>query len=130
MVMNKKLLIGIIAGLGIVLMIFNPLIMGILAIAFWIYLGVVVWKRKSIFNEKLEPGLAEKRLKMLKTFLILSGISCLVSFAAIILHNVRSDLSGIHESLYFIIAIIALYVLILLSAGGLVIFLKGQQKPV
>lgn len=124
--MNKKLLIGILAGLGIVLMIFNPVVMGILALAFWIYLGVMVWKRKSIFHTKMEPRLAEKHLKRLKAMLLLAGISFLVSIVGIIVHNVRSDLSGIEELLYFIIGITALYIFILASAGGLVIFLKGR----
>ena len=110
-------------------MIFNPIVMGILAIAFWIYLGVMVWKRKSIFHEKMEPRLAEKRLKRLEATLILAGISFLVSIVGIIVHNVRSSQSEIEESLYFIIGIMALYVFILATAGGLVIFLKGRQKP-
>jgi uncharacterized membrane protein YfcA len=128
--MNKKLLIGILAGLGIVLMIFNPVVPGILALVFWIYLGVMVWKRKSIFHEKMEPKLAEKHLKRLKAMLILAVISFLVSIDGIIMHNVRSSFSGIEESLYFYIGFIALEIFILASAGGLVIFLKGRQKPI
>lgn len=127
--MNKKLLIGLIAGLGIILTIFNPVLMGILSIAFWIYLGMLIWKRKPIFQDKMESELAKKRLNSLKVVLVLAGILCLVSIGGILLHNIRSGLAGTEESLYFFIAIIATYLFILVSACGLVIFLKGRQKP-
>lgn len=119
---------GILAGVGIVLMILNPAAMGILAIVFWIYLGVIVWKRKQIFHEKINPGLAQKLLKWLKAILILAGISFLVSMVSIIVHNIGSSLSESEKSLYFIIGITALYVFILASVGGLFIFIKGRQK--
>lgn len=125
--MNKKLLMGILAGVGIVLMILNPAAMGILAIVFWIYLGVIVSKRKQIFHEKINPGLAQKLLKWLKAILILAGISFLVSMVSIIVHNIGSSLSESEKSLYFIIGITALYVFILVSVGGLFIFIKGRQ---
>lgn len=119
---------GILAGMGIVLIILNPAVMGILAILFWIYLGVIFRKRKRIFNEKINPGTAQKLLKWLKGILILAGISSLVSIVCIIVHNLGSSLSDSEKSRYFIIGITALYVFILSSAGGLVIFLKGRQK--
>ena len=90
--MQKKILTGIIAGLGIALTIFNPMVMGVLAIATWIYLIVMVRKKKTnIFHDQMEPGLAERRLKRLKAFLIIAVILCLVSIAGIIVHNVRHD---------------------------------------
>lgn len=128
--MNKKLLMGILAGAGIVLIILNPAVMGFLAIVFWIYLEVIAWKRKRIFHEKINPGLAEKLMKRLKAILILAGISCLVSVVGIIVHNVGSSLSESKKFLYFIIGITALYVFILASAGGLFIFIKGRQKSI
>ena len=127
--MKKKLLIGVIAVLGIALMIFNTVVMGVFAIATWIYLVLTVRKRKTdIFHDQMEYGLAEKHLKRLKALLVVAGISILVSIAGIIGHNVRSGLTNIEESLFLIIGLGALYVLILSTAGALVIFLKGRQK--
>ena len=129
--MKKKLLTGIIVGLGIVLTIFNPVVMGVLAIATWIYLIVMVRKRKtSLFHDQLEPGLAERRLRSLKTYLIAAGILSLVSIAGIIAHNVRHDLVEIEGSISFYIGIVALWLFILATAGGLFIFLKGRKKAI
>ncbi|MFC2125494.1 hypothetical protein ACFLU5_11850 [Bacteroidota bacterium] len=129
--MKKKILIGIIAVLGIALTIFNPVVIGVLAIATWIYLLLIVRKRETgIFHDQMEPRLAERRLKRLKAFMILAGISCLVSIAGIIVHNVRSGLSEIEEPISFYIGIVALYLFILATAGGLIIFLKGRQKAI
>ena len=116
------------ALLGIVLMIFNPLIMGVLAIAIWIYLAVMIRKRKRIFHEQIEPGSAEKLSKRLKTTLIVAAVSCLVSIGGIIVHNIRSSRSESEESFYFIIGIVALYIFILATAGGMAILLRGRQK--
>jgi len=127
--MKKKLLIGIIGVLGIALTIFNPTVMGVLAIATWIYLVLIVRKKKiDIFQDQMEPRLAERRLKRLKAFLLVAGISVLVSIASIIVHNVRSGLSDIEEPISFYIGIVTLYLFILATAGGLIIFLKGRQK--
>lgn len=129
--MNRKLLTGIIIALGIVLTIFNPIIMGVLAIPTWIYLVLMVRKRKtSIFHDQMEPRLAERHLKRLKVFLIVAGIMCLVSIAGIIVHNVLHGLSEIEESISFFIGIVALWVFIIAAACGLVIFLKGRKKTI
>ena len=129
--MRKKLLNGILIGLGAVVMLWMAFPFGmILALAFWIYLGVIFWKRKRVFYEDIEPGLAKKQLKRLKILIIASGISFTVALVGIIMHNVRSGLSETEESLYFFIGIVAMYLFILASAGGLVIFLKGRQKPI
>ena len=129
--MNKKLLNAILILLGIVVLIISAFPIGmILALGFWIYLGVIVLKRKSIFHEELEPGLIEKLSKRLKAMMILAVISFLVSIVGIIMHNVRFSLSKIEESLFFFIGIVALYLFIFASAFGLFIFLKGRQKPI
>ena len=128
--MNKKLLNGILVGLGVVVMLFMAFPWGmILALAFWIYMGVMVRKRKLVFHDKMEPGLAKKHLKRLKTFAIAAGISFLFSIAGIIVHNVLSGLSQIEEPILFYIGVGALWVFIIVTAGGLVTFLKGRQKP-
>ena len=129
--MNKKLLIGKIAALGLVYLILNFLTTGVFALATWIYLVFMVRKRKSsLFHEQMEPKLVESNLKRLKVFLKVAGITFLVAIAGIIAHNVLSGLSEIEEPISFFIGIGALLVFIIATAGGLFIFFKGRQKSI
>ena len=100
-----------------------------LALAFWIYLGVLFWKRKRVFHEEIEPQLAKKQLKRLKILSIVAGISFIIAVVGIVTHNVQSSLPDTKESLYFFIGIIVSYIFILTSIVSLVIFLKARQKP-
>ena len=99
--MNKKLLVGIIAlfivcvGLfiaGINRIIhpaFSTLGLVLAPIGVWIYLAWGVRKKKTkIFHDKMEPGLAERRLKLLKVFLRVGWVSFVVAIISAILHNV------------------------------------------
>ncbi len=128
--MKKKLLIGIIVVFGIVAAIFMSTLIAGALIAVWIYLVWMVWKKKTdIFHDQIEPKLAERRLKMLKVFLLVAGISFAVFIVGVILHGVLGALLEIEEELVsFFIAISALYVFIIATIGGLVIFLKGRRK--
>ena len=78
--MKRKLKIGTIVVFGIaaaiaLAMLLAMLIAGAL-IAVWIYLVWMVRKKKTnIFHDQMEPKLAERRLKRLKTFLLVAGIS-------------------------------------------------------
>lgn len=129
--MKKKLLHGILIGLGVVVMLWMAFPFGmIFSLAFWIYLGVMYRKRKSVFHEEIEPGLAKKQLKRLKILIIAGGISFTIAIGGIIMHNVRSSLLETEEHLYFLIGFVALYLFIFVSAGGLVLFIKGKQKPI
>lgn len=129
--MNRKLRIGIIVVLGIAITVINPLISGILAVIAWVYLVRLVRKQKnSVFNDQMESKISEWHLKRLKAFLIVAGLSFLVFVVSTIVHNVLHRLSGIEESVFFIIALVALLVFIIATAGGLAIFLKGRQKPI
>ena len=129
--MNKKLLIGKIAVVGIVFLILNFLTTGLLAIATWIYLILMVRKRKTcLFHEQIVSKLAENRLKRLKAFLKVAGITFLIAIFGIIVYNVLSGLSKIDEPISFFIGIGALFVFIVATTGGLVIFLQGRQKPI
>ncbi len=95
----------------------------------WIYLAFMVWKKKAkIFHDQMEPKLAERRLKRLKAFLLVAGISLAVAIVGVILHNALYALSGIEEPVWFLIAISALYLFIIATIGGLVIFLKGRRE--
>ncbi len=137
MIINKKLLIGIIV-LFVVLVIaaaiirpmFIPFVLGLALIVVWIYLVLMVRKKKTdIFHDQMEPKLAERRLRRLKTFLLVAGISLAVAIVGVIGHNVIYGLTEVEESVFFTIAIVALWLFLIATIGGLVIFLKGRQKP-
>ncbi len=131
--MKRKLKIGTIVVFGIaaaiaLAMLLAMLIAGAL-IAVWIYLVWMVRKKKTnIFHDQMEPKLAERRLKRLKIFLLVAGISFAVFIVGVIVHKALYGLSEIEEPVSFIIAISALWVFIIATVGGLVIFLKGRRK--
>ena len=127
--MNRKLLIGILVVLGIAVTFLNPLISGILALMVWIYLMWMVRTRKNnVFNNQIEPKIAERLLKRLKAFLIVAGFSFLVFIFGAIVHNVLHGLSEIEETVSFFIALVALLVFIVATTGGMVLFIKARQK--
>jgi len=132
--MKRKLLIGTIVVFGIVaafymLVLFAIYIAGALIVV-WIYLVWMVRKKKTnIFHDQMEPKIAERRLKILKAFLMVAGISFAVFIVGIIVHNALYGLSEMEEvHVSFIIAISALWVFFIATIGGLVIFLKGRRK--
>ncbi len=126
--MNKKLLIGIIVVIGIAAAAFMPMLAAGAGIVVWIYLVFMVRKEKAnLFHDQMEPKLAERRYKMLKTFLLVGGISFAVFIVGTILHGVLGALLEIEEELVsFFVALVGLYVFIIATIGGLVIFLKGR----
>ncbi len=129
-IMKKKLLIGTIVVLGIAAAVFmNMLVAGALIVV-WISLVLVIRKKITIlFNDQVEPKLPERRLKMLKAFLLVAGISFSVFIVGTVLHGVLGALLEIEEELVsFFVALVALYVFIIATIGGLVIFLKGRRK--
>jgi len=128
--MNNKLLIGIIVVFGIAAAIFMSTLIAGALIVVWIYLGWMVRKKEtSLFHDQMEPKLAERRLKMLKAFLLVAGISFAVFIVGFILHGVLGALLGIEEELVsFFSALAGVYVFIIATIGGLVIFLKGRRK--
>ncbi len=135
--MNKKLLIGIIAVIVVLVIaaaiLGNPFFVGPLTfwipLVVWIYLVFMVRKKKTnLFHDQMDPKIAERRLKRLKAFLLGAGISLAVAIVGVIVHNVLSALLEIEELVSFIIAIVALWVFIIATIGSLVIFLKGRRK--
>ncbi len=128
--MKKKLLIGTIVVFGIATAIWMPMLAAGALIAVWIYLVWMVRKEKAnIFHDQMEPKLAKRRLKMLKAFLLVAGISFVVFIVGTILHGVLGALLEIEEELVsFFIALVGIYVFIIATSGGLVIFLKGRRK--
>ncbi len=127
--MKKKLLIGIIIVLGIAALIFMITSVAVALIVVWIYLVWMVRKKKTkIFHDQMEPKLAERRLKMLKIFLLVAGISLAVGIVGIVGHNTIYGLTEIEEPVFFTIALVGLYVFVIATIGGLVIFLKGRRE--
>ena len=127
--MKGDLKTGTIILVVIAFTIINLMAMGLLAVATWIYLVMMVRKKKiTLFHDQTEPKLAENRLTSLKAFLKAAGLTFIVAIAGIILHNVLSGLSGTEEPISFFIGVGALWIFIILSAVCLGIFLKGQQK--
>ena len=134
--MNKKLLIGInvvIIGLVIAAAIIRPLfiwwIFWFTLIGAWICLVWMVRKKKTkIFHDQMEPKLAERRLKWLKTFLLVAGISFAMFIVGVILHNVLYALLDKEEPVSFFIGLLGGLMLFIANIGSLVIFLKGRRK--
>ena len=108
------------------------LIVGFL-LAVWVYLIIliiVVWKKKTdIFHDQMEPKVAERRLKMLKTFLLVAVISLPVFIVGI---RVSFGLYyGVYEPVSFIIGVVAFVafgVFVIATVCSQVIFLKGRRK--
>jgi len=127
--MKKKLLIGAIVVLGIAVAYAMITLTAGAAIAVWIYLVWMVRKKKtSLFHDQVEPKLAERRLKMLKAFLLVAAISFAGGIVGVILHNALYAMNEIEEHVFFTIALVALGMFIIATGGGLVVFLKGQRK--
>ncbi len=127
--MKNKLLIGTIVVLGIAALIFMTMAVAGALIVVWIYLVWMVRKKKAnLFHDQVEPKMAERRLKMLKAFLLVAGISFAVFIVGVILHNALYGLFEKKEPVSFFIAIFSLVPFAVGTIGGLVIFLKGRRK--
>jgi archaellum biogenesis protein FlaJ (TadC family) len=127
--MKRKLLIGTIVVFGIAAAILMSTLIAGALIAVWIYLVWMVWKKKTdIFHDQMQPELAERRLKRLKAFLVLAGISFAVFIVGVIVHNALYGLSEIEEPASFVIALVGLGVFMIATVGGLVIFLRGRRE--
>ncbi|MBA7474827.1 hypothetical protein ES707_10185 [subsurface metagenome] len=135
--MNKKLLIGIIVAIvGLVIaaaILGNPVwamnIIEVTLVGVWIYLVWMVRKKKAkIFHDQMEPKLAERRYKMLKTFLLVAGISLAVGIVGVIGHNAIYGLTEIEEPVFFTIGFSGLVASVIATIGSLVVFLKGRRK--
>lgn len=120
-----------------------PVAVALILIVVWIYLVLTVRKKRiNIFHDQMEPELAERRLKMLRVFLRVGGISLVVAIVSAILHNVVYMLfihfsgedfwerTGIgDEPVFFAIGLLAIFVWVISTVGSLVVFVKGRRKP-
>ena len=91
----------------------------------------VVYLLSYFFYDRAEPKLDERGLKMLKTFLLVAGISLGTFIISVFLHNALSGLFEVEEPVFFFIAVfIAPLAFAVGLIGSLVIFLKGLfSKP-
>jgi len=79
-----------------------------------------------LFYDWVKPKLDEGRLRMLRIFLLIAGISLGVFVISVFLHNAISALFDIEEAVFFTIAVpIAPLAFAVGLIGSLVIFIKG-----
>jgi len=93
--------------------------------------GGTVYLFSYLFYDRIEPKLDEKGLKMMKTFLLVAGISLGAFIISVFLHNAISGLFGIEEPAFFFIAVFITPLAFAIGLiGSLVIFIKGLvSKP-
>ena len=93
--------------------------------------GVTVYLLSYLFYDRVEPRLSEKALKMMKIFLMMTGISVAVFIISVFLHNAIGGLFSIEEPVFFFIAVlIAPLAFAAGIIGSLVIFVKALlSKP-
>jgi len=97
-----------------------------------------VYLLSYLFYDRVEPGLGERGLKILKTFLLVAGISLGAFIISVFLHNAIYgvfihwfgadfwDRIGIgDEPVFFVIALLSVVSFAVGIVGSLVIFLKG-----
>ena len=88
--------------------------------------GGAVYLISYIFYDRVGPKLGERRLAMLKTFLMVAGISLAVFILSVFLHNAFSGLLGIEEPVFFSISVfIAPLGFAAGLIGSLVVFIRG-----
>jgi len=88
--------------------------------------GGTVYLLSYLFYDRVEPQLGERGLKMLRTFLLVVGISFAAFIISVFLHNALSGLFNVEEPVFFIIAVFITPLAFAVGIiGSLVIFLKG-----
>ena len=88
--------------------------------------GGAVYLFSYLFYDRSEANLSERGLKMMKTFLLLAGISFGTFIISVFLHNVLSGLFGVEEPVFFIIAVFICPVAMAVGIiGSLTIFIRG-----
>ena len=128
MTIKRKILIGVIAVFGIAAAFLVIPLTTIVAIIIWIFL---VWnirkKGISLFHKQMEPELVARRYRLMKVALIVAAISFIGGITGAVLHNVLYTVAQEEDAVTFIIALSTLWLFILATGGGLVIYLTGQK---
>jgi len=102
-------------------------------IVLWIYLVWMVWKKKTnIFHDQMEPKLAERRLKRLKTFLLVGGISFAMYWVTVLPLRVAIAVMFNQPEeggpVVFWLMFSSTTLFLIATIGALYIFLKGRRK--
>jgi len=85
-----------------------------------------VYLLSYLFYDRVGPGLGDRGLKLLKTFLLVAGISLGAFIISVFLHNALSGLFGVEEPVFFIISVFICPLGFAVGIiGSLVIFIKG-----
>jgi hypothetical protein len=86
----------------------------------------LVYLLSYLFYDRAEPKMEERRLRMLKIFLVIAGISVGTFIISVFLHNALSGLLGVEEPVFFCIAVfIAPLALAVGLIGSLALFIMG-----
>ncbi len=91
----------------------------------------LIYLLSYLFYDRAEPKMGETRLRRLKTFLLITGISVGIFIISVFLHNALSGLLGVEEPVFFIIAVIVAPLALAVGLiGSLVLFIMGiASKP-
>ncbi|MHA2067511.1 MAG: hypothetical protein ACXABY_24350 [Candidatus Thorarchaeota archaeon] len=101
----------------------------VIPLGVWIYLAFMVWKKKStIFHDLMEPESAERRLRILKRFLLVGGVSLVVGMVVVPLWIVLFGETEEEGGVLFWIPFSLVWVFLIGTFGGLVTFLMGRRK--
>ena len=88
--------------------------------------GGTVYLLSYLFYDRAEPRMDERRLKMVKKFLLVAGISLATFIISVFLHNALGGLFAIEEPVFFIIAVFISPVAFAVGlVGTLVLFIAG-----
>jgi hypothetical protein len=89
--------------------------------------GGLVYMLSYLFYERAEPKLSVRNMKLIRIFLLVSGISLVVFIVSVFLHNTVSALLNVEEPVFFIIAVILSPLAFAAGLiGSLAIFIKGM----
>jgi len=105
------------------------LTIAILSVA-WIYLVFVTLKKgPRLFDDRMDPELAQRRLSRLKKFLLVAGIS-VAAFIPVTLYAaiVHPSEEGAASAVVFSILVFCAVLFHIGAIGGLVIYLQGRQN--
>lgn len=86
----------------------------------------LVYMLSYLYYDRVEPEMAEKRLNLMKKFLLLIGMSLATFIISVFMHNALSGLFDVEEPVFFIIAIIIAPLAFAVGlVGSLVLLIMG-----
>jgi uncharacterized MAPEG superfamily protein len=91
----------------------------------------LVYLLSYLYYDRAEPKMERRPLKLLKTFLLITGLSIGTFIVSVFLHNALSALFGVEEPVFFLIAVIVSPAALAAGIiGSLVMVIKGLiSKP-